>query len=222
MKIAGLAKTSFVDYPGKIAAVIFTQGCNYNCFYCHNRQLISLDASEALHEEKDVLEFLTLRKGFLEGVVITGGEPTLQEDLPEFLKKLRKMDYAIKLDTNGSHPEMLRIILSEDLADYVAMDIKAPQDLYEKICQVKVNTEALKESISLLINSQKPHEFRTTWAPGLSKEDIKTIINIIPPDSLFYLQKYRNPDLSTSPVTDTNKIAIEMTRDYPNCRLRGF
>jgi pyruvate formate lyase activating enzyme len=222
MKIAGLAKTSFVDYPGKIAAVIFTQGCNYNCFYCHNRQLISLYTKEALHEEKDVLEFLSLRKGFLEGVVITGGEPTLQEDLPEFLKKLRKMDYAIKLDTNGSHPEMLRIILSANLADYVAMDIKAPQDLYERICQVKVNTEALNESISLLIHSQKPHEFRTTWAPGLSKEDIKTIINIIPPDSLFYLQEYRNPDLSTSPVTDTNKIAIELTRDYPNCRLRGF
>jgi pyruvate formate lyase activating enzyme len=222
MNIAGLVKTSFVDYPGKIVAVIFTQGCNFNCYYCHNRQLIPWDSSETQLDEEKILEFLSQRKNFLEGVAITGGEPTLQEDLSSFLYKLKLLGYSVKLDTNGSHPEVIKNLLHQNLLDYVAMDIKAPQNLYDKICQTKVTLRKIIESIDLLKNSQLPYEFRTTWAPGLTKEDIETILKSIPPASTFYLQKYRKPFLSGEPVPDNHRIAIELAQTYPNCRLRGF
>lgn len=126
MIIAGLDKNSFVDYPGKIAATVFTPYCNLNCYYCHNRILLLSDAGKSQFTVNEVVAFLEKRKGFLDGVVITGGEPTLQEGLKEFIQIVKALGYAVKLDTNGTNPEILKELLNKGLLDYVAMDIKSP------------------------------------------------------------------------------------------------
>lgn len=222
MLIAGLAKQSFVDYPGKIAAVIFTQGCNLNCFYCHNRQLIPWESKTRQIAENEILEFLSQRRNFLEGVVITGGEPTLQEDLPEFITQIKEQGYPVKLDTNGTQPDMLRKLLEAHLLDYVAMDLKAPASLFYQICGVQVNQEDIRDSINLLLDSTLPHEFRTTWAPGLSQDDIREILLSIPSTSPFFLQNYRKQPHSTTAVPDLELLAVNFPITFSNCQLRGF
>ena len=140
MIIGGLQKTSLLDFPEKIAAIVFTMGCNFRCGYCHNPELIN---GEAKIEE--VFEFLKTRQGKLDGVVITGGEPCLQKDLPEFIKQVKELGFAVKLDTNGSFPEMLEKVLPD--LDYVAMDIKAPLEKYSQIVNVDVDTSKILKSI---------------------------------------------------------------------------
>ncbi len=191
MKINGMQKNSFVDYPGKISAVLFTPGCNMDCFYCHNR--ILLDGSyENLISSKDVLTFLESRKGFLDGVVVSGGEPTLQKGLLPFLRLIKSLGYPIKLDTNGTNPDVIKECLDEGLLDYIAMDFKAPLNKYKDICGTEVDLDNIMRSVDLIINSGISYEFRTTLAQGLDLDDIVEIAKQIRGAKLYVLQRCRN------------------------------
>lgn len=184
MIIGGLQKTSLLDFPEKIAAIVFTMGCNFRCGYCHNPELIN---GEAKIEE--VFEFLKTRQGKLDGVVITGGEPCLQKDLPEFIKQVKELGFAVKLDTNGSFPEMLEKVLPD--LDYVAMDIKAPLEKYPQIVNVDVDTSKILKSIEILKNGGVDYEFRTTVVKSqLSFEDFEKIGQLIQGAPRYYLQKF--------------------------------
>ncbi|WP_457638596.1 anaerobic ribonucleoside-triphosphate reductase activating protein [Persephonella sp.] len=167
MKIGGLQKFSMIDYPGKISAVIFVQGCNFRCPYCHNRELVLPEYFRRSIDEEEVFEFLKSRQGKLEGVVITGGEPTIFPDLPDFMHRIKMMGFYLKLDTNGSNPEMLETIIDRRLADFIAMDIKAPIEQYSEITGSQISKEKILKSISLLKESKIPYEFRTTVVSGL-------------------------------------------------------
>lgn len=190
MKISGLQKTSLIDYPDKIAAIVFTQGCPFRCGYCYNPELLSVDRPGTLIE-KDFFNFLNKRKNVLDALVITGGEPTLQPDLPEFIKKVRKLSYLIKLDTNGTNPEMLKKLLKQKLLDYIAMDIKAPASGYNKVTNVKVNFVKIKQSIKLIMESGVDYEFRSTILPRLhNQEDLIKMAKLIKGAKKYYLQKF--------------------------------
>lgn len=184
MIIGGLQKTSLLDFPEKIAAIVFTVGCNFRCGYCHNPELINGGA-----KIEEVFEFLKTRQGKLDGVVITGGEPCLQKDLPEFIKQVKELGFAVKLDTNGSFPEMLEKVLPD--LDYVAMDIKAPLEKYSQIVNVDVDTSKILKSIEILKNGGVDYEFRTTVVKSqLSYEDFEKIGQLIQGAPRYYLQKF--------------------------------
>lgn len=175
MRIAGLQKCTLLDYPGKVACTVFLPGCNFRCPFCHNYELIA--NPEDLMEEEQLLSFLQKRKGLLQGVCVTGGEPTLQPQLPEFLRKLRAMGYSVKLDTNGYRPEVLRAVLEQGLADYVAMDVKNGKDAYAATCGLEsMDLAKIEESILLLQTSGVDYELRTTLCKPLHDE--KTVQNM--------------------------------------------
>ena len=162
MKIGGFQPFTLTDYPGHVAAIVFTQGCNWRCPYCHNAQLLPIDLPKNyLIPEAYVFDYLSRRRRQLDGLVITGGEPTIQEDLPRFLRKVRRLIPSVKLDTNGSRPDVIRHLLEEGLLDYIAMDIKAPLDQYESVVRRPVDNDVLQRSIDLIKTSGVPHEFRT-------------------------------------------------------------
>ena len=209
MHIGGVVKNSFVDYPGKIACTIFTIGCNYNCWYCHNSHLLS---SKDKVDENKVLEFLRERKNWLDGVVVSGGEPTLQPDLEEFIKKIKNMGYPVKLDTNGSNFDVLKRLVDNKLVDYVAMDIKAPFDKYKNITQTDVNIENVKKSIEFLKSGQVDYEFRTTFSPDLTVDDIENICKEIKGAKNYSIQKYR--------VVEYNKINMKPKNHEEHIRAR--
>jgi len=160
MKIGGLQKFSLIDYPGKIACSIFLSGCDFRCRFCHNPELVFNEESN--FSEKEVLDFLEKRKGKLEGVCITGGEPLINNDLIEFLKKIKNLGYEIKIDTNGSNPELLKKIIENKLVDYIALDIKADKDNYNLISGTEIDTKKIEESLRIIINSGIDYEVRTT------------------------------------------------------------
>jgi len=190
MKIGGLIKTSLVDYPGLVSAVVFTQGCNMRCPYCHNPELVHPDMLLEPYDENAVLDFLSKRKTSLDGVVITGGEPTVQPDLVAFMSKVKAMGYKIKLDTNGSMPDVLEQIFELKLADTVAMDIKAPFGKYKEAAGVKVNLDDISKSMALIVASGAEYEFRTTFDKTiLTKEDIEVITKTLPEKTHFVLQE---------------------------------
>ena len=162
MKIGGFQPFTLTDYPGHVAAIVFTQGCNWRCSYCHNPQLLSVDRPESeLIPEAYVFDRLAKRRRHLDGLVITGGEPTIQEELPHFIRNVRRLGLKIKLDTNGSQPDVIGQLLDENLLDYVAMDIKAPFGQYVSIVGCHVDAVTLQASIELLKNGDVPCEFRT-------------------------------------------------------------
>lgn len=191
MKIAGLQNNSFVDYPGKIAAVVFTPGCNMNCFYCHNKILLTPEADKSLLNREEVLKFLHERRKFLDAVVISGGEPTLQDGLEEFMKDVKRMGYPVKLDTNGTNPSVLKKLINSKLLDYVAMDIKAPLEKYGYICGTRVEIDKIRESIDLLMQGDVDYEFRTTFVPQLGERDILSIAQMIKGARQYVLQQYK-------------------------------
>lgn len=193
MNIAGLEKCSCVDYPGRLAAVVFTAGCNWNCFYCHNRPLLNPQGGASRLAPETVLDWLARRRGFLDAVVISGGEPTLQAGLDEFIRAVRALGFAVKLDTNGTRPAVLRALLEEHLLDFVAMDIKAPLEKYEAVCGVPVDPRALDESIELLLAGEVDYEFRTTVIPQLTADDVRAIAARIRGAKRYVLQQYRRP-----------------------------
>lgn len=209
MQIAGIVKNSVVDYPGRIAAVLFTPGCNLDCYYCHNRFLLTKETWGDLLHEEDVLSFLVKRKKLLDGLVISGGEPTVQKDLKEFIRKVKKLGYDIKLDTNGSNPELLKDLIENELIDYVAMDFKAPFAKYGQICGIDAPPvlKKIKDSIKLLLTGIITYEFRTTFVPELTKEDILEMAKFIEGARLYVLQQYRMPELP-----DNEQLALRLQR----------
>jgi pyruvate formate lyase activating enzyme len=192
MKIGGLHKVSLIDYPGKISATIFTQGCNFRCFYCHNPELVDQKLYTRCLPEKDVLEFLALRRGKLEAVTITGGEPTLQEDLIPFIQKIRKLGFALKLDSNGSQPQVLAKIIKEKLLDFIALDVKAPLAAYSSVVNAQVDADDIRQSIQIILKANIPHEFRTTVVTSeLTQKDILEIVKEIAGAKRYVLQKFQ-------------------------------
>ena len=191
MKIGGLQKVSLIDYPGLICATIFLQGCNFKCSYCHNPELVDTRLFQSCIKENEVLDFLNTRKGKLDAVTITGGEPTIQDDLAPFIKQIKKMKFAVKLDTNGSQPQVIKTLLDEKLLDFIAMDIKAPLEKYKSVVKVPVNSDLIKESIRLILKTKIPHEFRTTIVESqLEEKDILQIAKLISGASNYALQKF--------------------------------
>ncbi len=173
MKIGGFQKVSLVDYPGMISAVIFTAGCNFRCPYCHNPELVDQVSDSAITAIPEIWEYLVKNQEVIEGVVITGGEPTIHPDLLELLENIRKINYKIKIDTNGSYPDRIELIIRKDLVDHIALDIKAPYYKYEYLTGIKAKTDRIKESIGLLVDSNIEYELRTTTVrPYLNKDDI--------------------------------------------------
>jgi pyruvate formate lyase activating enzyme len=194
MNIAGLVKSSTVDFPGNLAAVIFTPGCNLDCFYCHNRTLLT-GASPRLGEA-EVLAFLSKRSGLLDACVLSGGEPTLQPDLVEFIARVRAMGYRIKLDTNGTRPDVIRLLLEQKLIDYAAVDCKAPWSRYPEFCDCTPDDVArIRETFRLLDAADIGWEARTTVIPQLSPADLAAMAADLPVAPRFILQRYIKPAL---------------------------
>lgn len=195
MYFGGLQKTTLVDYPGKVAATVFTIGCNFRCPYCHNPELVLPELSEKQPKitEKEVLNFLKERRKLLEGICITGGEPTIQSDLIDFIKKVKDLGFLIKLDTNGSCPDVLNSLIEQKLIDYVAMDVKAPKEKYEIFTQEETLIENVSKSIELLKQDRINYEFRTTLAPGiLEEQDVLAIVDWIKLTPRYFLQRFKN------------------------------
>ena len=191
MKIGGLQKVSLIDYPGLICATVFLQGCNFKCSYCHNPELVNPQLFQPCLTEKEVLDFLRERRGKLDAVTITGGEPTIQNDLASFVKKIKKMGFAVKLDTNGSQPQIIKALLDEKLLDFIAMDIKGPLEKYESIVCAAVDGKKIEESIRIILKSKIPHEFRTTIVQSqLTLKDIVKIAQLISGAKRYALQKF--------------------------------
>jgi len=188
MKIGGLQKTSFLDYPHRMACVIFTVGCNFRCPFCHNKDLVEGIKVEEI-KEVEIFEFLEQRKNILEGVVITGGEPTMQSDLDKFIKKIKTIGYLVKLDTNGTNPEILKRLIDEKLVDFVAMDIKADWDNYNKATGVKSNLENIKKSVKIIKESGLEYQFRSTIVRGI--HDSKMVKNMKREFPGLVLQKFK-------------------------------
>lgn len=189
--ISGWQKSSFIDYPGKISTVLFVSGCSFRCGFCHNPDLVYGRKILPKYSQDEIIDFLRKRKKVLEAVVITGGEPTLYQFLPVFLKKIKELDFLIKIDTNGTNPQMLKELINKKLVDYLAMDIKAPLEKYLLITQKSINPAIIKESIKLIKNSNLPYEFRSTILPYFHREeDILAMAKLIKGAELYYLQKF--------------------------------
>lgn len=205
MRIVGLMKTTLLDYPGKVASTIFTGGCNFRCPYCHNGDLVLNHTTMEPYSEEEIFSHLNKRKNTLNGVCITGGEPTLQSELPEFIRKVKTLNLLVKLDTNGTNPAMLRSLLEEGLLDYVAMDIKHCRSKYNDVaCMNPLNLQTIEESVDILKNCNIDYEFRTTVTRELHKmEDFQEIGKWIEGSKAYYLQPYKESEQVISKIFST-------------------
>jgi len=191
MIIGGFQKFSLIDYPDKICAIVFTQGCNFRCPYCHNPELVDPKKFGIELKEDEILSFLDRRKGKLDAVTITGGEPLLQSDLSAFLSAIKRFGYLVKLDTNGSFPSRLKKIIELKSVDYLAMDIKTSLDKYHQVIKAKIDTRKILDSIRLIMDSGLDYEFRTTIVKALfEKDDFYKIAQLIKNARLYVLQKF--------------------------------
>ena len=230
MNIYGHQKTTLLDYPGQVATTIFTGGCNFRCPFCHNSDLVINTNNIMPILEEEILTFLAKRKKVLSGICITGGEPTLQPDLPSFIKKVRALGYKIKLDTNGYLPDKLTDLLNENLLDYIAMDIKAGFSNYSKVSGIpNFKIEPIIKSISVIENSGVDYEFRTTVVKELhNKQDFYEIKDMLSPQSSYYLQSFQDSGnilfkglSALDKSTLTEYLAILQTR-LPKAKFRGI
>lgn len=211
MKIGGLQKLTLIDYPDKLACTVFLCGCNFRCPSCYSSELVLPEKQEKLPEvsEKSFFDFLKERKGQLEGVTICGGEPTINPELPRFCKAIKRLGYKVKLDTNGSHPQVLKDLIEKSLVDYVAMDVKAPKRKYPKVigfqeCTANYLLNNIEKSIELLKKSNIDYEFRTTATPLLRKDDILKIAQWLKPAKRYVLQNFR-PEKTVDPSFENRK-----------------
>ena len=232
MLIAGFQKLTLIDYPGKIATTVFTFGCNFRCPFCHNPELINykVQSTNSGGAEKDFFKFLKSRKGKLAGVCITGGEPTIQPDLIDFIKKVKKLGFLVKLDTNGTRPDVLKKLLDMKLLDFVAMDIKNHLGKYNKTTGSKIDKKRIELSVELIRNSKIPYEFRTTVVPGLHKiEDFDEIAQWLSGAESYFLQDYRegkilDPRLkkkTKGKKIDLEKIKKRIEKSFKKVGIRG-
>jgi len=213
MQIGGVQKLTLIDFPGKLACTVFLAGCNFFCPWCYSRELVLPQESKKLPEfsEKDFFDFLKERKGLLEGVTICGGEPTTNRDLPEFIARIRDMGYAVKLDTNGSDPMMLAVLIEEKMLDYVAMDVKLPFERYPEVCYTQEGAFNVQQSINLLKENRVDYEFRTTVVSNVhTAEDILNIVRWISPAKRYFLQNFR-PEKTVDP--DFEKV-VPYTQEF--------
>ncbi|MDD4102127.1 MAG: anaerobic ribonucleoside-triphosphate reductase activating protein [Kiritimatiellae bacterium] len=195
MKLAGFVPLSLCDYPGQVAAVVFTQGCNFRCPWCHNGHLLPLIGTVAgIISEDEVMDVVDRRRRLLGGVVVSGGEPTLQADLPRFMLRLKELGLSVKLDTNGTRPAVLKLLIAESLVDYIAMDVKAPWHQYSLLTGTdECDINAVQESLALVAASGVPHQFRTTRVdPLLDEVDYAEIKRQIPESSPHVWQDFRS------------------------------
>lgn len=230
MKICGLQKTTLLDFPGRVAATLFTGGCNFRCPFCHNSGLLSGDA-EAAYSVREILQFLEKRKRILEGVCITGGEPTLQPDLEDFIRDIRSLGLAVKLDTNGYRPDVLKALCQKGLLDYAAMDIKAGRDRYETAAGVYgLDMKRIDESIRFLLEGHLPYELRTTVVRGIHEaEDFRQIGPWIKGCRRYFLQAFKDsgdilvPQAYDAFSAEEMRAFMELVRPYAEeVSLRGI
>ncbi len=232
MIIGGLQKTTLIDYPGKIACTVFLAVCNFRCPWCYSGELVlpAKIIKQPKIKEQDFFNFLRERKGLLEGVVICGGEPTVNKELPGFIKKIKNLGFLVKLDTNGSNPKMLKDLINENLIDYVAMDIKMPKEKYAGFFGKCTDIKDIEESVEMLKKDFKNSEFRTTVVPGIhEKEDFTEIAKWISgPDIKYYLQNFR-PEKTIDPEFEKvrpfqkeflDEIIKEISPQFKTCQLR--
>lgn len=230
MKIGGFCRTSLIDYPGQISAVIWTPGCNFRCPFCYNPELVFNQTP--LVDEQEVLGYLKQRKGLLDALTITGGEPTLEPDLINFSKKVKNLGYLIKLDTNGTNPKILEKLIKDCLIDYVAMDIKSFQDKYAILSgRKKPHLSQIEKSILIIKTKAPDYEFRTTVVPGLiEQEDILKISQWIKGAKRYVLQQFSCPkrliDKELEGIKPFSRAYLEQTqkeagKNVDECLLRG-
>lgn len=236
MILGGYQKLTLIDYPGKLATTVFTVGCSFRCPFCHNPELVDPSSILPLSRggrkgglEKEFFDFLKKRQGKLEGVCITGGEPTIQIDLVEFIKKIKKLGFLVKLDSNGTRPDVLKKLLDLKLLDFIAMDIKNQIKHYDKTTGTKVDKERIKLSVELIRNSRVPYEFRTTVVPGIHTQgDFSAIAKWIGGAESYYLQEYRelkilDPKLkkkTKGKKIDLDKIKASIKGSFPKIGIR--
>jgi len=237
LEVKGFVDLSFVDWDGKVSSVLFLPNCNFRCPFCHNKNLVLNPESIETIPFEYIHEQLNNQKGWIDGVCITGGEPTLHDDLPKLCAKIKQMGFLIKLDSNGTNPVMLKELIDKNLLDYVAMDVKAPLTVEKYSKAIGVNAEKLlekvKESISLLINSGIDYEFRTTVVPTLhDSEDIKQICQSLKGCKKYVLQKFDvnigqtvlDPTFTTKTITndEVQKCLVVAQKIIPNTKARGL
>ncbi len=190
MRIGGIQKNSLIDYPQKISCVVFTAGCNFDCPYCHNPEIARPTAGSTGLDVEEIVSFLKKRKAFLDGVVISGGEPTLQTNIFDFCQRIKSMGYPLKLDTNGSKPHVIKELIDRRLVDYIAMDVKTDPDRYAPLIAKEMDPAVIRLSIQIIMESGIAHEFRTTCVKSIVDEaDILTIARLIQGSDLYVLQK---------------------------------
>ena len=230
MNISGIQKLTLLDFPGKLACTVFTSGCNFRCPFCHNASLVLPGMSDHI-DEQEVFSFLKKREGILEGVCITGGEPCLQPDLEAFIRKVRDIGFAVKLDTNGSFPEKLSSLLEKGLLDYVAMDIKTSKERYSEVCGVQNEKllENVQKSVEILKSSSVPHEFRTTTARELqTKEDFEKIGRWLSGEKRYFIQQYEasgelvGDEMTPYEKEELTEFAKVMKNFVENVEIRGI
>ena len=230
MTISGMEKLTLLDYPANTACLIFTQGCNFRCPFCHNKNLLMDTNGDGIIDENEVLDYLKKRKGLVDGICISGGEPLLQRDIESFIKKIKEIGVKVKLDTNGSNPQKLKKLIEMGLIDYVAMDIKNDFSNYDKTSGVdNINIENIKKSIDILENSNIEYEFRTTVVKELhSITQLEHICEYIGPNARYYIQNYRDCSnvlqsglngFSEKELFDIQNI---LNMKYPNVTVRGI
>ena len=229
MLILGLQKTTLLDYPGKIASTIFTGGCNFRCPYCHNKELVFPELATFSYSTEEIFEHLQSKKKVLDGVCITGGEPTLHRDLTEFIKQIKDLGLLVKLDSNGTNPDMIQSLIEDKLIDYVAMDIKHSKEKYNTIaCMSHFDLAPIEASVELLKEGKIDYEFRTTIMKECHDcDDMASIGKWLVGASAYYLQSYRESEQVINPIfsphsLETLKQFVEILKPYvANTSLRG-
>ncbi len=231
MEFAAMQKLTILDFPGTVACILFTKGCNFRCPFCHNAALVTPMDAEPTVDETEVLQFLKSRQGLLEGVVITGGEPMLHKELPAFLAKVKDLGYKVKVDTNGSRPDMLKQAVCDGLIDYAAMDIKNAPDQYAKTIGLsEIDMQDIEKSKNFLMEDHVTYEFRTTVVKGIhTGDDLERLAQWIEGAKAYFLQGFKDsgqllaPEgLGTFTEQEMNEFAEQIKPYVPSVRVRGY
>ncbi len=237
MLIGGLQKTTLIDFPGRVASTIFTVGCNFRCPFCHNKDLVNLSnfkkSSFRQITQEEFFQFLATRKGVLDGICITGGEPTIQKDLSLFCQKIKDQGLEVKLDTNGTRPVVIEKLIKKGLLDFISMDVKSDFENYQKGSGVKFNIEKIIQSIKIIAHSKIDHEFRTTVVPGIhSSNNLQSLarsLSKVDKNIYLILQNFQ-PQNCLDPEFNKKKsfsgkemsLLLKAVRKYlPKSKIRG-
>jgi len=231
IEIKGVQKTSLIDYPGKVVTVIFLNRCNFRCPYCHNGELVLNEVKNTINPN-EILEFLEKKRKWVDGICITGGEPTLHKGLIDFIREVKEKNFLVKLDTNGTNPSMIEQLLKENLLDYIAMDIKASLKNYENAIKVKFDENSIQKTIQMVMNSGIEYEFRTTVVPGLFDEnDAEEIGKWLKGARKFCLQQFKNSDKTLDPefqnighyhIDKLEKFKTIISKNIKDVEIRGI